>query len=472
MADKPIDVSTQRLKNGGSTESTTKKGDFRKWHPARTADGASIPKNAEAQNFANITKNRNFTLNDYVWNNRSAGYNFGAKIDESSLTDDLRNLRSPNGDGVHVPKIILKEFQPDFLFNWGDVVDNAIGGALKAFSAAGERKSSSNNAPESGSTGTFSKAGNAFTAVGGADTLRALGQGAARLASQNHINTLIENISRSRGEFSASIVEKPVDLVRQMFSGEFLSEYEVPYYGDTYLKAESNANWSRSGLSQQIGSKIGTFLKENMSLDVPTTPTWKNADGGGMPPPIEAEVILFNRDIDALIANYRFIHALIAGVYWTQINYNQKSPNLFDVTIPGRLHYYYCSMDMEVNFLGKSRSLNGATLDRFISAFGKTGGNNNFKVGGDHMFPDGYEVKITLQSLMPNNFNMYLDYLLNGSQETGVIDRVSPIGIVGGVLSEVGDNLSNVGGTAAKTFNELLKSGESRITSSIVGDVR
>ena len=83
---------------------------------------------------------------------------------------------------------------------------------------------------------------------------------------------------------------------------------------------------------------------------------------------MKVELILYNKDIDALIANYRFINALISGAYWSQINYNQKSPNLFDVTIPGRLHHFYCTMDMDLEYLGKSRTLSDAGATKFQNA--------------------------------------------------------------------------------------------------------
>jgi hypothetical protein len=49
------------------------------------------------------------------------------------------------------------------------------------------------------------------------------------------------------------------------------------------------------------------------------------------------------------------------------------------------------------------------------------------------MFPDGYKIKIKLQSLMPNNFNMYLDYLLNGSTQGASVDR-DILGSIGGIV--------------------------------------
>lgn len=415
----------------------TEKGDFRKWNPARTNDAKVTTKDNQQQSIVDTSNNRNFLLKDYVWYNSSAEFNF-ANSGGNSSTDTIRNLND-----IDVPKIILKEFQPDFLFNWGDIIDEALGGIGKLLGSAGgsgtDAGSGKNKADgfKEKVARQFGKAASVLTKVIDSGLLTTSIKAAGRVQSLEHLNNVLININNNRTAFNKSVLQTPVELVRQMFSGEFLSTYELPYYGDVYLSVSSSSNWSRSGLAEQIGSTIGTFLKQNLSLDVPTTPTWKNEDGGGLPPAIEVELILYNKDIDALIKNYRFINALISGAYWTQINYNQKSPNLYDVTIPGRLHHYYCTMDINLEYLGKTRTLSNSAANKFQNTFGSTSGKSNIKTSDDYMYPDGYMVKITLNSLMPNNFNMYLDYIVKGSLEHGQIDRKTLFDIIGETSTQV-----------------------------------
>lgn len=429
-------------KSLGNTK-RTKKGDIRKWNPVRTNDSKVTTKDNQQQSVVDISRNRNFKLNDYVWYNSSASFPFGST--GGSSTDGIRNLKD-----IHVPKIILKEYQPDFIFNWGDLVDEALGGvgSLIGGIESGGAPSTSAGAGKNAAKGFAGKTSRLFGSGvrlfgGGVSKIIQSGlltpaiKAAGRVQSTKHLNDVLVNVSNTRSDFNKSILETPVELVRKMFNGEFLGTYEIPYYGDVYLSAHSSGNWSRSGLAEMLGSTIGTFLKNNLSLDVPTTPTWKNDDGGGEPPPIELELILYNKDINALIANYRFINSLISGAYWTQINYNQKSPNLYDVTIPGRLHHFFCTMDIDLEYLGKTRSLSSSGANAFANAFGSTVGANNITLGGDYMYPDGYMVKITLKSLMPNNFNMYLDYIINGSTETGETQRQSFGSLVGNTSTAI-----------------------------------
>jgi hypothetical protein len=398
----------------------TKIGDIRRWHPARNPDGRTLNSENEQQAVIDISKNRNFTLTDYVWFNSSAHF---STENTPTPTEAVRNIKN-----IDIPKVILKEFQPDFLFNWGKIIEESIGSAIKGSS------SSSGTSTE----GAGANATNGFVA----STARLFGRfagvaGAGVKAgvinkSLDHMNGMMRKIARSPAEFDNNVISSPVAQIRRMFEGEYLGTYELPYYGDDYISASSIDSWNREGLGAHIGSKMGTILKENMSFDVPTTPTWKNENGGGMPPPIEIDLILYNKNTKALIDNFRFIHALISGAYWAQLNFNQKSPNLYDVTIPGRLHYWYCAMDIELQYLGKSRALSKEAGSEFKTAFGNinintiaqnSAGKTTEERGDNYMFPDGYQVKVKLQSLMPNNFNMYLDYLLNGSTEKGEISR-------------------------------------------------
>ncbi len=417
-------------KTVGNTK-RTRKGDIRKWNPVRTNDSKVTTEDNQQQSVVDISRNRNFELSDYVWYNSSAQFQFGDT--GGSSTDGIRNLRD-----IQVPKIILKEYQPDFIFNWGDLIDEALGGISNLVGGieSGGAPSTSAGTGKNAAKGFRQKSARLFGSAtaafkGGVGKLISSGlltpsiKAAGRVQSVKHLNDVLIAVSNSRSEFNKSILETPVDLVRNMFNGEFLGTYELPYFGDVYLSAHSSANWSRSGLSEMLGSTLGSFLKNNLSLDVPTTPTWKNDDGGGEPPEISLELILNNKDIDSLIKNYRFINSLISGAYWSQINYNQKSPNLYDVTIPGRLHHFFCTMDIDLEYLGKTRSLNSRGADRFLNTFGSTQGANNITIGGDYMYPDGYMVKIVLKSLMPNNFNMYLDYVINGSNESGETQRQS-----------------------------------------------
>jgi hypothetical protein len=265
----------------------------------------------------------------------------------------------------------------------------------------------------------------------------------AQHANVDYINDIIQKINSDSSQFTEDVVDFPVSLVRNMFQGEFLQTFEVPYYNDTYLFAHGANEWARGGLDQLLGTKLGQFANKNMSLDVPTTPTWKNVNGGGEPPEITSEFTLWNKDLESLKANYKFIHALISGAYWSQIKFNQKSPNLYDIEVPGRFHHYYCTMDCELKYMGKSRTLQPSALAELINSLGSEGNQNKMTMHDDYMFPDAYSVKVVFKSLMPNNFNMYLDYLLKGSGEQGFVERLNQTSLAFSAGGHALDQITN-----------------------------
>ena len=238
-------------KSLGNTK-RVKKGDIRKWNPARTSDSKVTTKDNQQQSIVDTSRNRSFGLNDYVWYNSSAQFPFASSGSNSS-TDNLRNL----GD-IEVPKIILKEFQPDFLFNWGDLVDEALGGLGNLVGGIETGGGSPIGEGKNVSPGKLQQAprvfGRGLNNIVGSGLLTTSIKATGRVQSTKHLNDVLVNISNKKSAFNQSVLKTPVELVRQMFAGEFLSTYELPYYGDVYISASSSGNWSRSGLAEQIGS--------------------------------------------------------------------------------------------------------------------------------------------------------------------------------------------------------------------------
>ena len=86
-------------------------GDFRIWHPARSSrndiqEGAEVVRDDAVTPRKFKATNNEFNLNDYVWYNSSA---------QTRQSDLLRE-----GD---IPQIIIKEFQPEAIFNTGEVFE-------------------------------------------------------------------------------------------------------------------------------------------------------------------------------------------------------------------------------------------------------------------------------------------------------------------------------------------------------------
>jgi hypothetical protein len=283
------------------------------------------------------------------------------------------------GEEYAIPHLKITEFQSSYLFNWERTINDVLN-ASTAFVQEGE---------------------NALNAVKKlATTLKA-----DRTTDEKQKSKVpllfreVEQINRER------ILGRPIEMIKEMFQGRYIGTYEVPYAGDTYLKAHANSNWSNAE-SGGIAGSIKGILKKNTNVDYPITPTW-NPDSPNDAPEIETELVLYNDSLTNLEKNFRFMHAFAGGAYWVQDNYRQLQPNIYDIHFPGYFQYYYCSLDLTVTSLGMKRRLTANGLDRI-----KSGG---VSIPSDAMFPDAYKMHFTFKPLVPNNFNIYLKYLLEGS---------------------------------------------------------
>lgn len=57
----------------------------------------------------------------------------------------------------------------------------------------------------------------------------------------------------------------PMKAVIDMFpNGRWLNIYEIPFFNNTFLKADQYKNWNTGGLDQQIGAVYAAFAKQRI----------------------------------------------------------------------------------------------------------------------------------------------------------------------------------------------------------------
>lgn len=231
----------------------------------------------------------------------------------------------------------------------------------------------------------------------------------------------------------------PNALYRNLISGYYTGYYEIPILENgEFLQSNGSNGWKQQGFVERFfgdtaGSTIKTFMADNIGsgLDIATRPKW-SIEGGGDPfKTITIKVMLFNDNLLAAFSNLAFIHSFVAGNQWYQDTLIQKCSSLYDVELPGRMRYYFCTCDIEVNFVGKTRVISrGLSLDNIILdkktlrddlwMFGipmATLDNMNPYVLNN--IPDMYEMTFTFHSLLPNNYNTYYAHL-RGDTKDGV----------------------------------------------------
>lgn len=298
---------------------------------------------------------KTYTLKDYQW-----------------TIEEINGLNN-------VPLIRLMEFQPKFIINSALL----LGAGLKSI------------------IGVVGKIANIATlGIGGNISKSSKGVFRDEFIKQIAQSKVTDElISKYTTEGKSTVLGTPQTFIKRLFSGNYLNIFEIPFFNDEYINADSASSWSGGSISEQINSDIFKVISENMSMNFPMRPIWKKTEDNKIE--LEITLPLINDNTDNLVKNFTFLHSLSSGNFWTQLDYIQYSPNVFDVLVPGRLHMYFAAIGINISYKGKRR--------RNEEACQKIGLNN---VKADSMFfPEIYSLTIKITDLTPNNFNNYLDTL-------------------------------------------------------------
>jgi hypothetical protein len=367
---------------------SAKTDDPRKVHPFR---GNVQPTRGNQKNSVNIVATsfesnvKTYSLTDYVFtpNMNDVSEMVAVEVETNASSYGAEPAQQILKRVTKIPYLKVHEFQTSYLFNWqralGDLINSGAAAVSEIKSLVGSagatlKKVASSDGPISDAV--------------------AKGEEYAK------------DIKRASGS-SDPILGRPIDLVKEIFNGKFVAQYELPYFGDVYLKASSAGNWKTSDSGG--AGVVKSILRTGINIDYPTTPTWEPGDPLDAPP-IELEISLYNDSFENLLKNFKFLHSFTSGAFWIQDNYRQRNPNVYDVELPGYFQYYYCALDIEVKTLGMKRRLSGNSLEELRS-------HGLPKMNENTFFPDAYKLEIKFTPIVPNNFNMYVNYLINGSQD-------------------------------------------------------
>ena len=319
------------------------------------------------------TRNRSFSIKDYNWSNE-LDYNRGINED----------------DYLPIQKAIVSEFQPDFVHSWGDIINllpgtiTGIGGKLGDFLGVGE---------------SVHKATISVTRKAGI--------------------SIIQGLQKSYENDPSLVLGTPINFVKNMFQGRFINIFEIPFFSPEYLSADTTGNWSQGGAKEIIGDETAKILKESLSVDFPTTPMWSLSDNASRKT-IGIQFYLINNSEKNLDNNFSFLHNILPGAFWMQMGYVQKSPNIYDIEVPGRFHIYFAGLGIEAKCIGKLR-----TCDFMYKKYGNT----IKSITNSTLYPDAYEININIVDLTPNNFNAYIKYLKDGNDNINVGDFREHVGL-------------------------------------------
>ena len=217
----------------------------------------------------------------------------------------------------------------------------------------------------------------------------------------------------------------PQYVYANLIGGIYTNSFEIPLLhgsDSAYLTNASAGNgWNRGSIWASLPG--GDLLQSFAEALVPEVglmgrPTYKPTGGEGEGQSFSVEFPLFNSNIEMLNDNFEFITKLTGETMWFQSGLLQRGSNLFDVHAEGKFHYHFCTCDITIDFVGKSRTLGAATqrITGTLKTFIDKHKNNNSQ---RFTFPDAYNVKLDFKSLAPVNFNTFMSYMANNGFKNG-----------------------------------------------------
>lgn len=144
---------------------------------------------------------------------------------------------------------------------------------------------------------------------------------------------------------------------RRLVTGVYMTKYTMPFYNSNlYLKSNSGT-WGTSTLLGTMGSMFESFIG---SVDIMSSAQWQASGNTGLNgatgyDAINFEFSVFNRTAADVYNNIRFIHTLIPEALWLQNGLFQVPGTLYDVEIPGRTRFYWCTAEFKCEYQGKTR---------------------------------------------------------------------------------------------------------------------
>ena len=265
------------------------------------------------------------------------------------------------------------------------------------------------------------------TAEGGADALKAFtGPGGIGGSVSSLIGGAIESVGRNMSKLSASGRETFGDvdsgaMPRYLKAYENLYgikrtkfKYSLPYLENEY-KSVSN-NWTDSGgsnLESLLGSTAANFITKDLFTKVGTgigIDYSKSFAYGGTAPSHNIHFYLDNTKdsnysgshIPNYETNFRLIYLLLYQNLPNRVNrITYVPPVIYRSKLPGVFSYRWSYLNnVTVNMVGVRRT---KTINDFID--GRP---------SQVVIPEGYEVSLTIQSLVPETQNLYFDAFNNG----------------------------------------------------------
>lgn len=205
-----------------------------------------------------------------------------------------------------------------------------------------------------------------------------------------------------------------IDWIKNKLPGKWVGRYEIPFFNNHFMKTKTKDSWTMGNALNESGSVVSS-VRDGFQNNVQDVPVWDfNKD------PQEGinwstSFFLINDNIGNVKKNISFLMSFAAGSYWLQIDgYQYHCPNLYRVECPGRFFELYTSLDILVQYYGKTRKILKSEAKIFDESY-KFKLFNELLNNNQLFIPEAYEIKIDSKSLQPNAFNIQYNYFIRGA---------------------------------------------------------
>tara|TARA_Y100000310_G_scaffold329518_1_gene399543 strand:- start:530 stop:1789 length:1260 start_codon:yes stop_codon:yes gene_type:complete len=221
---------------------------------------------------------------------------------------------------------------------------------------------------------------------------------------QNFKNSVIGNTS-----WNWSSYLKEYENIYGVTPTNFL--YYLPYLEDNYKQISTSWGNDSGGMVTSTISKISDLLKlASPAVGVDLAKTYNYPDSG---PSHDINFFLDNTIMDGeshAKKNFRFIYLLLYQNLPNRVNHSALTPPvIYQASLPGVFSYRWSYLSkLVVNFIGTRRPMNVQITP---------------EVNADVIIPEGFEIQLTLTSLVPETKNLMYDSIDN-PVTSDIIDEV------------------------------------------------
>jgi hypothetical protein len=263
------------------------------------------------------------------------------------------------------------------------------------------------------------------------------------------------------GKDKDRILGFPIAMYSALVPGIYAGYYEIPLISEEvpYLGSSGSGGWEPPG-TDNTSSKIVKWFEDitGMGISVPLGCKWKYNQESQISS-IETKFTLFNDTMAAYRKNLVFVHSLVAGSKWYNDVIFARPPCLYDVELNGSFRWMFCNAEILIKKVGKTRYID-LPCDKSqygdaesIQLWAQGSPLNNAAAPTTQCFvPDAFSVEIKFTPIVPDNYNVYMNYIINGSAKNRIGERKNTM--LTEIFKILGERISEASNTTSQSASD------------------